>query len=82
MSSFKSITHQDLKDQLRQGPIKFYYRKLKGELRQALGTLNLAQIPNALLPKGNKVSDKHVAYYDLEKGAWRSVSMSQQVWID
>jgi len=82
MSSLTSITHEDLKIRLRQGSQKFYFRKVGGELRIALGTLDLSRVPEGKLPKGGKISDKQIAYYDLEKGEWRSVSKSQEVWVD
>ena len=82
MSSLKNITHQELKEKLNQGSVKFYFKKIKGELRIALGTLDLSRIPNQNHPKGGKISDKQVAYYDLEKGSWRSVSKTQEVWVD
>ena len=82
MNSLKQITHSDLKSKLRAGSQKFYFRKVGGELRIALGTLDLNRIPSPHHPKGGKISDKQVAYFDLEKGAWRSVSKSQEVWVD
>jgi hypothetical protein len=82
MSSLTQITHEDLQEKLRQGSQKFYFRKVSGELRIALGTLDLSRVPSNQLPKGGKISDKQVAYYDLEKGEWRSVSKSQEVWVD
>lgn len=82
MASLTRITHEELKTRLHQGSSKFYFRKVGGELRIALGTLDLSRIPNGNHPKGGKISDKQVAYYDLEKGAWRSISKSQEVWVD
>lgn len=82
MSSLKKITHEELKVKLRQCPQKFYFRKVSGELRIALGTLDLSRIPNLQHPKGGKISDNQVAYYDLEKGSWRSFSSSQETWVD
>jgi hypothetical protein len=78
----KKISHETLKQKLQQGAQKFYFRKVKGELRIALGTLDLSRIPNAFHPKGGKISDKQVSYFDLTKGAWRSVSVSQEIWVD
>ena len=74
MASLNKITHEELKNKLRQGSQKFYFRKIGGELRIALGTLDLSRIPDSNHPKGGKISEKQVAYYDLEKGSWRSVS--------
>ena len=82
MASLTKITHDELKNRLRQGSAKFYFRKVGGELRIALGTLDLSRIPNDNHPKGGKISDSQVAYYDLEKGAWRSVSTTQEIWVD
>ncbi len=82
MASLTKISHDELKNRLRQGAAKFYFRKVGGELRIALGTLDLSRIPNSNHPKGGKISDSQVAYYDLEKGAWRSVSTTQEIWVD
>jgi len=75
------ISHQDLRTQLSSGIVRFLFRKLDGGLRVALGTLDTSKIPQQMLPKGGEVSEKHVAYYDVEKASWRSVSCSQEVWI-
>lgn len=82
METLKSIPHNELKDQLKRGQVKFYFKKVKGELRVALGTLDLSKIPLERHPKGGSLSDTQIAYYDLEKDAWRSFSKSQEVWID
>ena len=82
MSALKQITHDELREKLRTGAQKFYFRKVGGELRIALGTLDLTRVPEANQPKGGKISENQVAYYDLEKGAWRSVSKTQEVWVD
>jgi len=82
MASKTKISHADLKTKLKTGSLKFYYRKVGGELREAIGTLDLSRIPTSGLPKGGKVSGDQTAYYDLEQGGWRSVSSSQEIWID
>jgi hypothetical protein len=82
MASLTQITHEQLQERLRLGSAKFYFRKVDGELRIALGTLDLSRVPEGQLPKGGKISEKQVAYYDLEKGEWRSVSKTQEVWVD
>lgn len=55
---------------------------MDGSLRQALGTLDLSRVPELNQPKGGSVSGDQTAYYDLEIGAWRSVSSSKEIWID
>ena len=82
MASKVQISHDQLKDKLRKGSFKFYFRKIGGELREAIGTLDLNRVPSANHPKGGKISDAQTAYYDLEKGEWRSVSKTQEVWVD
>jgi hypothetical protein len=82
MSSLTKITHEDLKQKLNQGSVKFYFRKVGGELRIALGTLDLNRLPQDKIPKGGKKPGNATAYYDLEKGQWRSVSETQEIWID
>jgi len=82
MSSLKKITHTELRNRLRAGAQKFYFRKVGGELRIATGTLDLDRVPQSGQPKGGRGPSNCTAYYDLEKGAWRSVSESQEVWVD
>ena len=82
MADFKKITHDDLKKGLKTGSYKFYYRKVGGSLRIALGTLDLERVPILKHPKGGKISDSQTAYFDLEAGAWRSVSKTQEIWVD
>jgi hypothetical protein len=82
MASKTKISHADLKAKLKTGSLKFYFRKVGGELREAIGTLDLSRVPSIHQPKGGKVSGTQTAYYDLEKGAWRSVSETQEIWVD
>lgn len=82
MASKNQISHGDFKKRLASGSLKFYFRKVNGELRKAIGTLDLGIVPNANHPKGGKVSGDQTVYYDLEKGAWRSISATQEIWID
>jgi hypothetical protein len=82
MAALKQITHETFREGLRKGSFKFYFRKVSGELRIALGTLDLERVPSGKHPKGGKISDRQIAYYDLEKGEWRSVSKSQEIWVE
>lgn len=80
MEELKKISHETLRASLRRGAFRFYFRKISGDLRVAIGTLNMEKIPKLSHPKGGKISDKQTAYYDLVKGEWRSVSKSQEIW--
>lgn len=82
MAALKPITHSDLRDKLKNGSVKFYFRKVGGELRIAMGTLDLEQVPEKGQPKGGKGPANCTSYYDLEKGQWRSISQTQEVWVD
>lgn len=55
--------------------VNFTYRKVDGTIRNAVGTRNLCLACQSLgisipMPKSGK--ENPTAYYDLEKGAWRS----------
>ena len=82
MDNLKEITHKELKEKLRQGETKFYFRKTNGEIRKALGTLDLSKVPSSGQPKGGKGPANATSYYDIEKGWWRSISETQEVWVD
>ena len=60
---------------LQKGIVNFTYRKVDGSVRTAIGTRNLCLACKVLgvsipMPKGKK--ENPTAYYDIEKGDWRS----------
>ena len=62
--------------------VRFYFKKKDGSMREALGTRNLNLIPKEENPGHlQNVSDKAIVYWDLEEGAFRSVSNSSLVAI-
>lgn len=63
-----------LKEQLRQGEVKFQFTKKNGEIRDARGTLNMDIIPQENHPKGTskEVPENTTRYFDLDKESWRS----------
>lgn len=70
----------ELKSKLKQGPVRFAFRKKDGSLRLAYGTLDLNKIPANQQPKsGKSASPAHLPFYDLEKFAWRSISVGQLI---
>lgn len=81
LNNLKQITHSDLKESLKTGSFRFFYRKVGGELRIALGTLDLSRVPTIDQPKGGTSPGAKTSYYDLERGAWRSVSETQEIWV-
>ena len=71
-----------LREALRRGVIRFSYWKKDGTLREARGTLSPILIPEEDTPKG--ISNPHpnysaIAYYDIDKKAWRSFAICQFV---
>jgi hypothetical protein len=69
------ITVPELRDLLRKNIVNFEFIKLDGDIRSAKGTTMMSHIPKANHPTGmHPSSEKVAAFWDLEKGAWRSVS--------
>jgi len=77
--SIPQASIEELKNRLKQGPVRFAFRKKDGSLRLAYGTLDLSKIPVDNHPKGNQASPKILPFYDLEKFSWRSVQIGQLV---
>jgi len=76
----KSLSARALKSKLRRGPFRFSFEKKDGTIREAYGTLKMELIPMDNHPKTDRPSSpKIVTFYDLEKGAWRSVSATAPV---
>lgn len=69
----KALMIESVKRQMRQGIAHFVYRKKNGEIREAFGTTNPAVV--AKHTNGNGVTKEmytNTAYFDIEKGGWRS----------
>lgn len=79
---------QDLKTLLNEGLVTFTFRKVNGEIRTATGTLIL----NPAIAMGFTEDDKPkgtgreipgvIAFWDIDKGAWRSVREHSIISID
>ena len=70
----KALLIEQLKKKLRSGQIvKFAYLKSNGEVRIAFGTTNPDFVKDKVCGLGeSRESYATTAYYDLEKGGWRS----------
>lgn len=78
----RPISHDTLRAELRHGVLNFAFKKLDGDLRIAIGTTNLAQIPAANRPTGRRQSSPNVVvFFDLEKREWRSLSTRVEVFV-
>ena len=73
MAGAKAMMIQNLKEKLRNGVAHFIFIKKNGEVREAFGTTN-AEVA-AKYTNGNGISREYfktTAYFDIEKGVWRS----------
>jgi len=70
----------DLRKALREGIVIFQFQKIDGTLRQARGTTCPDLVPSDDVPKGVRSAlqqaayrAKTVAFYDIDRKAWRSM---------
>lgn len=79
---------QDLKTLLGEGQVTFTFRKANGEIRTATGTRILKSsvamgFTDADMPKGTgREIPGVIAFWDIDKGAWRSVREDSIISID
>ena len=69
----KAMMIENLKVKLRNGVAHFIFVKKNGEVREAFGTTNAAVATK--YTNGNGISREYfktTAYFDIEKGEWRS----------
>lgn len=69
----KAMMIENLKEKLRNGVAHFIFVKKNGEVREAFGTTNAAVATK--YTNGNGISREYfktTAYFDIEKGEWRS----------
>lgn len=69
----KAMMIENLKEKLRNGVAHFLYTKKDGTIREARGTTNAALAHK--YTNGNGISREYyktTAYFDIEKGEWRS----------
>lgn len=73
MAGAKAMMIENLKKQMRSGVAHFVFMKKDGSLREAWGTTNKSLAEKHI--NGNGVSREFfatTAYFDVEKGEWRS----------
>ena len=73
MAGAKAMMIQNLKEKLRIGVAHFIFIKKNGEIREAFGTTNSSVASK--YTNGNGISREYfktTAYFDIEKGEWRS----------
>lgn len=78
----KPIEPEELRSRLNEGTVQFAFKKLDGTLRTAVGTTNLNTVPLEHHPSGEgHSSPASVRYFDIGKNAWRSVSVTQEIFL-
>ena len=73
MAGAKAMKIETLKEKLRNGVAHFVFVKKNGEVREAFGTTNAAVAAKYI--NGNGISREYfktTAYFDIERGEWRS----------
>lgn len=67
-----------LKTKMRKGIVRFYYRKVNGEIREAFGTLSDKLVPET---KGSdrKSNNTLQTYFDTECSEWRSFKIANLI---
>lgn len=60
-----------LKMQMKNKIVRFYYRKVSGEIREAFGSLQEKLVPETK-ESGRKPNNTLFTYYDTERESWRS----------
>ena len=73
LAGAKAMMIESLKEKLRNGVAHFIFVKKNGEIREAFGTTNAAVATK--YTNGNGISREYfktTAYFDIEKGEWRS----------
>ena len=73
MAGAKAMMIESLKEKLRNGVAHFIFVKKNGKVREAFGTTNASVA--AKYTNGNGCSREYfktTAYFDIEKGEWRS----------
>ena len=73
MAGAKAMMIEALKEKLRNGVAHFIFIKKNGEVREAFGTTNAAVAAKYTNDNGiSREYFKTTAYFDIEKGEWRS----------
>lgn len=74
MAMMKSLLIDTLKAKMQSGTAHFWYKKCNGELREAWGTTNHALMMNKIVGNGYTGEQVNtIKYWDVEKGAFRSL---------
>lgn len=80
--SLRPISAQELREELRNRIVRFYFIKKDGSLREVQGTTRLAHVPADKHPQGVRETPPSViVFWDLLAGDWRSAKVETQFFI-
>lgn len=68
-----------LRNAMKKGVVKFTYKKVTGEIRTALGTLNFPFSGRYEKSSDDSKCSSSVPYMDVEKNAWRSFNIANLI---
>lgn len=69
-----------LKQAMKNKIVRFYYRKVSGEIREAFGSLQ-DKLLSEIKESGRKPNDTLFTYYDTERESWRSFKKANLIKI-
>jgi len=80
--NLKPISADELREKLNEGTVQFAFKKIGGDLRTATGTTHLDTVPVENHPTSGKAAPSGIVpFFDIVKGAWRSVAVTQEIFI-
>ena len=84
MKGMVKVTAEQLKQRLSNPvPVRFTFTKKDGQIRHAIGTRYVDNIPCSAAPTGSrKESATAVSYYDYTVQAWRSLTKDTEIFLD
>jgi hypothetical protein len=78
------ITAEQLRMKLQSPvPVRFTFTKKDGQIRHAIGTRYIDNIPGSAAPTGSRAESKTaINYYDYTVQGWRSISKDTEIYVD
>jgi hypothetical protein len=78
----KCMMIETLKQKMRNGVAHFVFMKKNGEIREAFGTTNRALVAKHTTGTGeSREKFATTAFFDVERGQWRSFRWESLVWV-
>ena len=81
------IAAEELRTKLHEGTVEFQFKKKDGSIRDAVGTTLIESLSEDIRPVESTSTrvytpnPNQIRYFDLEKNAWRSIGVDQDIWL-